>query len=118
MINKSTLSYGHVLLLCLAVSIYSLSGFFSKSASFYDFFSPYYLLCLFGVVTVLGIYAVLWQIALKKVDLSTAYLFKSTGIVFGLLIAHFAFGESISLQNIAGSALVLCGLLILPVSKY
>lgn len=110
---KRTISYGNVALLCIAVAIYSLSGLFSKTASFYDFLSLYYLLCLLGVIAVLGIYAILWQVALKKVSLNIAYLFKSFGLVFGLLIAYFAFGEDISLQNIIGCGLVMSGLMII-----
>lgn len=111
------LSPGYTLFLFFAVAVYSLSGFFTKLASEYDFLSFPYLCCLFGVIVVLGIYAVLWQIVLKKVQLSQAYLFRSLGVIYGLAIAYFAFGETVTLQNIIGCVLVMCGLAILSQAK-
>ena len=107
----------NVLFLTIAVAVYSSAGFFSKLASGYDFLSLSYLGCLGGVVLVLGIYAVLWQFALKRVPLNQAYLFRSLGVVFGLAIAYFAFHESITCQNLLGAGVVLCGLLILLSKK-
>ena len=111
------LTIRNVLFLAFAVAIYSSAGFFSKLASGYDFLSLPYISCLGGVVIVLGIYAVLWQMALKHVPLNQAYLFRSLGVVFGLAIAYMAFHESISWQNLLGAAIVLCGLLILLSEK-
>ena len=113
----SGLSIRKVLFLTFAVAIYSLSGFFSKFASNYDFLSFPYIGCLGGIIIVLGIYAVLWQMALKCVPLNQAYLFRSLGVVFGLAIANIVFHESISWQNLLGGAIVLCGLLILLSEK-
>ena len=107
------LSSGYILFLCFAIAVYSISGFFTKLASGYDFLSVPYLGCLVGAVIVLGIYAVIWQIALKKVPLSQAYLFRSMGVIYGLAIAYFVFGETVTLQNLVGCGLVMCGLAIL-----
>lgn len=112
-----TLSVRNSLFLCFAVAVYSASGFFSKIASRYDFLSFPYLLCLGGLVFVLGIYAVLWQIALKRVPLNQAYLFRSLGIVYGLAIACFIFHESITWGNLLGGTIVLGGLLVLMIEK-
>ena len=107
------LTIRNALFLVFSVAVYSSAGFFSKLASGYDILSLPYLYCLVGVVIVLGIYAVLWQVALKKVPLNQAYLFRSLGVVFGLAIAYWVFHESISWQNLLGAAIVLCGLLVL-----
>lgn len=118
--NNSTigkLTIGNALFLAFAVAVYSSSGFFTKLASQYEFLSTTYILCLCGVVVVLGTYAVLWQIALKRVNLYQAYLFRSLGLIYGLCIAYFAFHESISWQNILGALIVLSGLLILLSEK-
>lgn len=113
--NKLTVR--NALFLISAVAVYSLAGFFSKLASGYDFLSFLYICCLGGVVIVLGIYAVLWQMALKRVPLNQAYLFRSLGLVYSLVIAYMAFHESISWQNLLGAVVVLCGLLILLSEK-
>lgn len=117
--NSSTckLTIGSALFLAFAVAVYSSSGYFTKLTSRNEFLSTTYILCLCGVVVVLGTYAVLWQIALKRVNLNQAYLFRSLGLIYGLCIAYFAFHESISWQNILGALIVLSGLLILLSEK-
>ena len=112
-----TLSVRNILFLCFAVAVYSASGFFSKMASRYDFLSCPYLLCLGGVVLVLGTYAILWQMALKEVPLNKAYLFRSLGVVYGLAIACYIFHESITWGNLIGGGIVLGGLLVLMSEK-
>ena len=112
-----TLSVRNILFLCFAVAVYSASGFFSKMASRYYFLSLPYLICLGGVILVLGTYAILWQMALKKVPLNKAYLFRSLGVVYGLAIACFAFHESITWGNLLGGGIVLGGLLVLMTEK-
>jgi drug/metabolite transporter (DMT)-like permease len=111
------LSIANAIFLSLSIAVYSSADFFSKLASGYDFLSVPYIGCLGGVIIVLGIYAVLWQMALKRVPLNQAYLFRSLGVVFGLAIAYLAFHESISWQNLLGASIVLCGLLILLSEK-
>ena len=111
------LSVRNILFLCFAVAVYSVSGLFSKMASRHDFLSFPYLLCLGGVVFVLGSYAILWQMALKKVSLNKAYLFRSLGVVYGLAIAFFVFRESITWGNLIGGGIVLGGLLVLMTEK-
>ena len=113
--NSLTLKYA--IFLVVAVAVYSLSGFFSKKAALEAFLSPQYIFYFLGVVFVLGVYAVMWQIALKKVPLNQAYMFRSLGVVYGLSIAHFIFGESVTLQNLIGGALVISAVLIVSTEK-
>ena len=115
--NKQVVSISHALFLCLAVGVYSMSGLFTKLAAGYAFFSFSYFSCLAGVLAVLGLYAVLWQVALKRVPLSVAYPFRSLGVVYGLAIAGFAFHEPVTWQNILGGAIVMFGLFIMTTGK-
>ena len=62
--------------------IYTSSGVFSKFASQREFLSPGYIAYLACTVGVLGIYAVLWQQIIKRMDLGLAYMFKGTRVVF------------------------------------
>ena len=87
--------------------IYTTSGVFSKLASQREFLSPGYIAFIACTVSVLGIYAVLWQQIIKRMDVSLAYMFKGTGVVFGLMLAHFVFGEAITTTNIVGAAIAL-----------
>ena len=111
------LTISSVLFLASSVAIYSSSGIFTKLASQYGFLSTTYMFCLCGVVVVLGIYAVLWQVALKRVPLSMAYPFRSLGVVYGLAIAGFAFHEEVTVQNLLGGAIVLVGLLLMNTGR-
>ena len=112
-----TLSVRNILFLCFAVAVYSASGLFTKMASRYDFLSFPYLLCLGGVVLVLGTYAILWQMALKEVPLNKAYLFRSLGVVYGMAIACYIFQETITWGNLLGGGIVIGGLLVLMSEK-
>ena len=82
--------------------IYTTSGVFSKLASQREILSPGYIAFLGCTVGVLGIYAVLWQQIIKRMDVSLAYMFKGSGVVFGLMLAHFVFGEAITTTNTSG----------------
>ena len=93
-----------------AIFIYTTSGVFSKLASQQDFASLLYLAFLCGSVAVLGIYAVLWQQIIKRMPVGDAYLFKGTGVIFGLALAHFVFGEAITLYNIIGAGIIIAGI--------
>ena len=93
-----------------AIFIYTTSGVFSKLASQQDFASLLYLAFLCGSVAVLGIYAVLWQQIIKRMPVGDAYLFKGTGVIFGLALAHFVFGEAITLYNIVGAGIIIAGI--------
>ena len=107
----------NIFTICIAVAVYSASGFFTKLASAYDFLSFPYIACLSGVVVVLGLYAVLWQTALKRIALSQAYPFRSLSVVFGLGIAYFAFHENVTWQNLLGAGIVVTGLVIITTGK-
>lgn len=115
--RKNNQNLGIYLFLCVAVAIYSLSGFFTKLASGFAYLSKAYLLCLCSAIFVLAIYAVLWQMILKVIPLNQAYPFRSLGLVYSLLIACLAFHEEITIHNLVGSAMVLCGLLVLLIEK-
>ena len=93
-----------------AIFIYTTSGVFSKLAAQQDFASLLYLAFLCGSVAVLGIYAVLWQQIIKRMPVGDAYLFKGTGVIFGLALAHFVFGEAITLYNIVGAGIITAGI--------
>ena len=115
--QRNSHNWGIYLFLCVAVAIYSLSGFFTKLASGYAHLSKAYLFCLCCAIFVLAIYAVLWQMILKVIPLNQAYPFRSLGLVYGLLIAGLAFHEEITIQNLVGCFIVLCGLLVLMTEK-
>ena len=90
--------------------VYACTSIFTKMASRQEMLSWPYLLWMVGAVGVMGVYAILWQQVLKRVELSTAYMFKGTGMIFGLLIAWLILGEQITINNMIGAAIIIAGI--------
>lgn len=101
-----------LILLQLVVMIYTISGVAAKFAAGYKFLSLGFILCYGIEICILGVYAVLWQQIIKRVDLSVAYANRSIAILWSMLWAALIFQESISVQNIVGVLLVLAGTMV------
>lgn len=98
---------------CVLVGInllYACVSLFTKYASQQEFASMAYCLGLAGAVGVMGVYAICWQQILKRVELSTAYMFKGTSLIFVMLFAFALFGEPITIMNIVGAAVIITGI--------
>lgn len=92
--------------------IYACVTIFTKFASQQEFMSIKYLLGFAGAIGVMGVYAILWQQVLKRINLSTAYMFKGTSLIFVMLLAALLFGETITWTNIVGSAIIILGIVL------
>lgn len=90
--------------------LYACVSIFTKYASQQDFMSMAYCLGIAGAIGVMGIYAICWQQILKRVKLSTAYMFKGTSLIFIMLFAFALFGEPITLMNIIGALVIIAGI--------
>ena len=101
---------GKYIVLILAIAIYSCVGVCTRLAADYPFLSWPYLLLICGAVAVLGIYALVWQQLIQRMNLGVAYMFKGLGVVFALLICHFVFGEVITFNNVIGAAVIIAGI--------
>lgn len=104
---KKWISY---IVLILAIAIYSTVGILTRCASMYPFLRWQYILFVVGAVGVLGIYAILWQQLIQRMDISLAYMFKGLGVVFALLICHYVFDEVITAHNIIGAIVIIAGI--------
>lgn len=103
------ISWGMLLFLQAAVCLYTVSGIAAKLASGYEFLSLGFILCYGGEILVLGIYAVIWQQIIKRVDISIAYANRSLAIFWSMLWAFLLFKEQITAQNLVGVALIFVG---------
>lgn len=92
--------------------LYACVSIFTKLASQQEFMSWEYVLAFFGAVMVMGVYAVLWQQVLKRIELSVAYMFKGTSIVFVMLLAYVLFGEQITWNNVLGAIIIIVGIVL------
>ncbi len=97
--------------LLLVFLIYSSANIFMKLSSSEDgMLMLIYLSCAIGI---LGIYACLWQQVLKHISLTTAFMFKSVTVIYGILFAHVLFLEEITVNNIIGAAMIVAGIVVL-----
>lgn len=92
--------------------IYACTSIFTKMASQQEMLSWPYLWWIEGAIGVMGVYAVLWQQVIKRMPLSTAYMFKGTSLIFVLLISALLFGEAITVNNVIGSAIIITGIVL------
>lgn len=107
----------NILLLQLAVIIYTFSGVMAKLASA-NKDSVFKMLFFMGMeVVILGVYAIFWQQLIKRFDLTVAYANRAIAILWSMLWAALFFKEEITTKNIIGVCIVLAGILIMNTQK-
>ena len=77
--------YWYIFLLIAINFLYACVSIFIKYASQQEFMSWNYMVGLIAAVGVMGLYAVLWQRVLMRIELSMAYMFKGTSLIFVML---------------------------------
>ena len=97
------------MLLQFAVIIYTLSSVAAKYAAGYETLSWQFIFFYGLQIGILGIYAILWQQIIKRVELSIAYANRSMAILWSLIWAVLLFQEEITLRNVIGIVIVLLG---------
>ncbi|MBP5586244.1 MAG: hypothetical protein J6Y92_07830 [Lentisphaeria bacterium] len=117
---KATLKLQPVVLLFSCVSI--IGKFASRqiptdATSFSDFvircFGNWRLILLFGtMILLLGIYAVIWQIIIRKSKIAIVYANKATYLFWTQLAAVAVFGEHLSFYNVIGIAIIFTGVIL------
>ena len=105
-------SIGNFLFMHLSFIIYSFVGVLSKTASSQGMLTPTFFLYAFFVLAVLGVYALLWQQVLKRFSLVKAYSNKGVVVIWNLLWAFIFFKETITIENIVGSAIIVLGIVV------
>ena len=105
------------ILLHLNILIFSLTGIFSKllaeninkyglfHTNTFIFFTLILLNCVF--------YALFWQQNLKYFEVNVAYAHRAVYNIWSLLWAIFIFSEQLTLGNIIGTMLIICGILVM-----
>ena len=100
------------LLLHLLLMLYAVGGIFSKRAAGAEFLSVEYIANYMAVLVILMIYAVFWQIILKRIPLTVAMANKSATVIWGLIYGQLFFKETITLSNVAGAVIIIIGICI------
>lgn len=113
MYSRKKIKVRDIILLQLIVIIYTLSGTSAKFASFEEFLSIRFLMFYAIEIALLGVYAILWQQMIKRIDLSIAYANRSVALFWSMIWASLIFNENISLNNIIGVLIVILGTIII-----
>ena len=110
--KEGSVTYKHVLALLLIYLLYAFEPVAAELTSHQDMQSWQFWLGLGTVTGILGLYAICWQQILKHVDLSVAYMFKGTSLIFVLILSFLILGEHITMWNIIGSVVIIIGLIV------
>ncbi|MGI6152732.1 MAG: EamA family transporter [Christensenellaceae bacterium] len=65
------------------------------------------------VLAMLFVYAILWQQVLKRFPLAKAYPNKGVTVIWALIWAVIFFGETITIENVIGSAIIILGIAVI-----
>ena len=102
-----------ILMLQIVFFIYSINSVVAKFASAQEPFSLNFIL-LYGLeLCVLGVYALLWQQLIKRMELSVAYSNKAVVLLWAMVFGALLFKEQITLTKVAGILLVIVGIVVL-----
>lgn len=102
-----------LLVLQVAVILYSLAGVAGKFAAKQSFLSLRFLVLYALEIAILGIYALLWQQLIKRFDLSIAYANRAVALLWSMIWAALFFHETITLKNLTGIAVIILGAIII-----
>ncbi len=116
--SKKKIKVKDILILQLIVLVYTLSGVAGKFASGNEFLSWRFILFYGLELVILGVYALLWQQAIKKFDLSVAYANRAVAILWSMLWAVLFFSEKIKVTNIIGVIIIIAGTIIINGDKH
>lgn len=98
------------LLLYIAFFIYSITTICAKMAALHKVFSMPFLAYIALEILLLGVYAIIWQQALKQFSLVSAMANKGIVVIFGLLWSVLLFKEVITIYNIIGAVIIISGI--------
>lgn len=100
----------NLLFLHIVLLIYSLTSVLSKTAAEergIKFFALYG-----AVLFCLALYAVLWQIVLKRFSLTVAFVNKAIVVVWGILWGWLFFDEAVTWNKLVGAVIIMIGIML------
>ena len=100
------------LLLHVILGVYAGSSVCSKLAARQPFLSAAFILLYGLMLAALVVYAVGWQQVIKYLPLTTAYANKAVTVVWGILLGLAVFGEAVTLRQVIGAAIIICGIVL------
>ena len=108
------------LLLHFAILLFSFTSVFAKSAAnaYNDggLTDRMFLLFCFLMIMNCVVYALFWQIVIKKVPLNVGYANRSVYLIWSQIWAISFFGEHLTVKNIIGLIIVMIGVIVVSLS--
>jgi multidrug transporter EmrE-like cation transporter len=99
-----------LLLLSVSLVIQSLSSVFIKYAGKFETLSKEFIFFYVLAVGCLGVFAIMWQLLLELIPLTTAYLRKGILYILILIWSVILFKEQVTIYNIIGSLIIIAGI--------
>lgn len=99
-----------LILLSLSLVIQSLSSVFIKYAGKFETLSKEFIFFYVLAVGCLGVFAIMWQLLLELIPLTTAYLRKGILYILILIWSVILFKEQVTFYNIIGSIIIIAGI--------
>lgn len=93
----------------MLLMVYSVSSLLSKCASGVPFLSLEFCLFYVGIIALLGIYALGWQLILARMPLTTAFSNKAVTVVWGIVWGVVFFAEPLTIPKVVGAILIIAG---------
>ncbi len=97
--------------------VYALNTVLGRMGADYTWTDWHKYLLMGGVLFLLGIYAIGWQLILKKFNLGVAYANRAAVVPWGILLAWVFFKEPLSWTLLGGAALIIGGILIVSTEE-
>lgn len=101
-----------LILLSLSLIIQSLSTVFIKLAGQYETLSREFIIFYLLGLGCLGIFAIMWQLLLEMIPLTTAYMRKGILYILVLIWSVILFKEHVTLNNVIGSLIIIAGVVL------
>jgi multidrug transporter EmrE-like cation transporter len=99
-----------LLLLSVSLVIQSLSSVFIKYAGKFETLSKEFIFFYVLAIGCLGVFAIMWQLLLELIPLTTAYLRKGILYILILIWSVILFKEQVTIYNIIGSLIIIAGI--------
>ena len=115
--RNKTKKIGTIIVLHILLAFYSLSGVLSKLAAKEDFLSINFCLLYIGMITILFVYAIVWQQIIKRIPLTTAFANKAACTIWGSIWGIIIFKEKLSFFKAVGIVLIVIGIVLFSTDK-
>lgn len=114
--QKKRANWKWVLLLQLAILLFSCCTLLMKLAAQHPPLSWPWILLYGSSVVILGSYALIWQQFLKRMPLVTVYANRAAAMFWSMIFGFFLFHESIRWNMIAGVVIIFAGIYLVVTS--